>query len=210
MEPILTEPPTSGPLLKPGDPYSTTTSQMDPTTTTADQQGLQPSQADASGWSPSASSSMVESPVAVPAYNSTGGPGSFPLEDDLQLPASNSSLHFSQYSSSGYNGDPYYYSGGSQRSTLDGDDGGMPGSNIHFVYANERRFQDFHALFRSVPEDERLIEGKLHHQQQHSMRPKRRNGCDEICGHIPVVGQTGREIQEWFATLGGLERRKQR
>ncbi|KAG0216243.1 hypothetical protein BGX28_004608 [Mortierella sp. GBA30] len=32
------------------------------------------------------------------------------------------------------------------------------GANISFVYANEKRFSDFHALFRSVPDDEKLIE----------------------------------------------------
>ncbi|KAG0305234.1 hypothetical protein BGZ98_004431 [Dissophora globulifera] len=32
------------------------------------------------------------------------------------------------------------------------------GPSITFVYANEKRFHDFHALFRSVPDDEKLIE----------------------------------------------------
>ncbi|KAF9968385.1 hypothetical protein BGZ70_004300 [Mortierella alpina] len=32
------------------------------------------------------------------------------------------------------------------------------GASISFVYANERRFSDFHALFRSVPDEEKLIE----------------------------------------------------
>ncbi|KAF9972978.1 hypothetical protein BGZ65_009512, partial [Modicella reniformis] len=32
------------------------------------------------------------------------------------------------------------------------------GAHISFVYANEKRFQDFHSLFRSVPDKEKLIE----------------------------------------------------
>ncbi|ORZ06176.1 GRAM domain-domain-containing protein, partial [Lobosporangium transversale] len=32
------------------------------------------------------------------------------------------------------------------------------GVHISFVFANEKRFSDFHALFRSVPDDEKLIE----------------------------------------------------
>jgi hypothetical protein len=32
-------------------------------------------------------------------------------------------------------------------------------SHISFLYANEKRFGDFHSLFRSVPDDEKLIEG---------------------------------------------------
>ncbi|KAF9904472.1 hypothetical protein BX616_001285 [Lobosporangium transversale] len=39
------------------------------------------------------------------------------------------------------------------RDSNEGDD-----ANINFVYANEKRFNDFHALFRSVPEEEKLIE----------------------------------------------------
>ncbi|KAF9970559.1 hypothetical protein BGZ73_006728 [Actinomortierella ambigua] len=154
MEPIMTEPPSSASFLQSSDPYGTISTQAD--SGAADDQASQPHH-DASGWTHSASS-VVESPTAVNAYYTNSGPGSFP--DDDQQPVSSSS-HFSQHStpgnSNGNNGDSYY-SGGSQRSTLDGDDGGVPGSNIHFVYANDRRFQDFHALFRSVPDDERLIE----------------------------------------------------
>ncbi|KAF9961391.1 hypothetical protein BGZ72_003873 [Mortierella alpina] len=40
--------------------------------------------------------------------------------------------------------------------TSDSDD--ALGASISFVYANERRFSDFHALFRSVPDEEKLIE----------------------------------------------------
>ncbi|KAG0199182.1 hypothetical protein BGX28_007514 [Mortierella sp. GBA30] len=39
---------------------------------------------------------------------------------------------------------------------MEGDDGN--GTHISFVYANEKRFSDFHSLFRSVPDDEKLIE----------------------------------------------------
>jgi len=47
----------------------------------------------------------------------------------------------------------------SQRSSHEGD---SPfGANISFVYANEKRFSDYHGLFRSVPEKEKLIEGKF-------------------------------------------------
>ncbi|KAG0244029.1 hypothetical protein BGW41_000457 [Actinomortierella wolfii] len=156
MEPIMTEPPSSGPFLQPGNAYHASSTQVD-----SDSATDHTLQQEASGWAPSAAPALAESSDAVNAYYTNGSPGSFP--DDDQQPVSSSS-HFSQSSSSGNNnsngtnGEPYYYSGGSQRSTLDGDDGGVPGSNIHFVYANERRFQDFHALFRSVPEDERLIE----------------------------------------------------
>ncbi|KAG0251192.1 hypothetical protein DFQ27_008924 [Actinomortierella ambigua] len=153
----MTEPPSSLPFHQSGDPYDTPSTQADPEA--AADQATQLPQHDASGWTPPTASAM-ESPNTVNAYYTNGGPGSFP--DDEQ-PATSNSSHFSQHSSPGNNsnsnnGDPYY-SGGSQRSTLDGgDDSGGPGSHIHFVYANERRFQDFHALFRSVPEDERLIE----------------------------------------------------
>ncbi|KAF9116196.1 hypothetical protein BGX27_004303 [Mortierella sp. AM989] len=47
--------------------------------------------------------------------------------------------------------------------TDDGDDDGSndyddDASSINLSYANEKRLHDFHALFRSVPEDEKLIE----------------------------------------------------
>ncbi|KAF9202215.1 hypothetical protein BGZ49_007592 [Haplosporangium sp. Z 27] len=35
------------------------------------------------------------------------------------------------------------------------------GQHISFLYANEKRFSDFHSLFRSVPDDEKLIEGNV-------------------------------------------------
>lgn len=41
----------------------------------------------------------------------------------------------------------------------DDDETALPG-NISFVFANEKRFSDFHALFRSVPDEEKLIEGR--------------------------------------------------
>lgn len=44
-------------------------------------------------------------------------------------------------------------------SSQDGEDG-FNDATTAFVYANEKRFNDFHALFRSVPDDEKLIEGK--------------------------------------------------
>ncbi|KAI7819634.1 GRAM domain-containing protein, partial [Gamsiella multidivaricata] len=67
-----------------------------------------------------------------------GGPGSFP-------------------ESYGANDRQYDY--GSEVGTQ-GNDGGDDAyeTNINFVYANEKRLSDFHALFRSVPEDEKLIE----------------------------------------------------
>ncbi|KAK3829385.1 MAG: GRAM domain-containing protein, partial [Benniella sp.] len=39
-----------------------------------------------------------------------------------------------------------------------GSEDGFSESPTAFVYANEKRFNDFHTLFRSVPEDEKLIE----------------------------------------------------
>lgn len=33
------------------------------------------------------------------------------------------------------------------------------GGHISFVYANEKRFSEFHSVFRSVPDSEKLIEG---------------------------------------------------
>ncbi|KAI1300696.1 hypothetical protein EDD11_006042 [Mortierella claussenii] len=64
----------------------------------------------------------------------TAGPGSFP----------------DSYANSA-NG--YEQNGAMGTQINDGDD-----TNITFVYANEKRFSDFHALFRSVPDDEKLIE----------------------------------------------------
>ncbi|KAF8924915.1 hypothetical protein EDD21DRAFT_381821 [Dissophora ornata] len=73
-----------------------------------------------------------------PSY--TAGPGSFP-------------------DSYGAGGQPYVQGdeiGSLDRNGVQSNDGDeLP---ITFVYANEKRFSDFHALFRSVPEDERLIE----------------------------------------------------
>ncbi|KAF9583715.1 hypothetical protein BGW38_008783 [Lunasporangiospora selenospora] len=43
--------------------------------------------------------------------------------------------------------------------TDDGGSGYAAPTSIGFVYANEKRFSDFHALFRSVPDEEKLIEG---------------------------------------------------
>ncbi|KAF9936576.1 hypothetical protein BGZ67_002207 [Mortierella alpina] len=87
-------------------------------------------------------------------------PGSFPV--------STGSHHSNGYSNSNGNANgSYTYSNGydsastSQRSSRDGDMiSGDDGSEapISFVYANEKRFSDFHSLFRSVPDDEKLIE----------------------------------------------------
>ncbi|KAG0378026.1 hypothetical protein BGX24_004940 [Mortierella sp. AD032] len=70
-----------------------------------------------------------------------GGPGSFP-------------------ESIGTDGQEYSYNGyspaESTSSQNDGDD--YSGVNINFVYANEKRFSDFHSVFRSVPDEEKLIE----------------------------------------------------
>ncbi|KAF9382882.1 hypothetical protein CPC16_009153 [Podila verticillata] len=43
-------------------------------------------------------------------------------------------------------------------SSPDPDDASSYQSSINFVYANDKRFTDFHSLFRSVPEEEKLIE----------------------------------------------------
>ncbi|KAF9190273.1 hypothetical protein BGZ50_000304, partial [Haplosporangium sp. Z 11] len=45
----------------------------------------------------------------------------------------------------------------SQRNSQDADNGSSE-ARISLIFANEKRFSDFHALFRSVPEDEKLIE----------------------------------------------------
>ncbi|KAF9203176.1 hypothetical protein BGZ49_006692 [Haplosporangium sp. Z 27] len=42
--------------------------------------------------------------------------------------------------------------------TTTDDDDDNDSSSINLSYANEKRFQEFHALFRSVPEEEKLIE----------------------------------------------------
>ena len=50
-----------------------------------------------------------------------------------------------------------------------GSEDGFSEAPTAFVYANEKRFNDFHTLFRSVPEDEKLIEGNppsLNSQEQ--------------------------------------------
>ncbi|KAG0259992.1 hypothetical protein BG011_002212 [Mortierella polycephala] len=64
----------------------------------------------------------------------------------------------------GYTMPPKYSNGAefdsastSQRSSQDADDGSSE-ARISFIFANEKRFNDFHALFRSVPENEKLIE----------------------------------------------------
>ncbi|KAF9919894.1 hypothetical protein FBU30_010399 [Linnemannia zychae] len=70
-----------------------------------------------------------------------GGPGSFP-------------------ESLGADGQEYgYHSYCPEDSTnSQHDDDEYSAANINFVYANEKRFSDFHSIFRSVPEDEKLIE----------------------------------------------------
>ncbi|KAG0057640.1 hypothetical protein BGZ83_007013 [Gryganskiella cystojenkinii] len=73
------------------------------------------------------------------------GPGSFPPETTI---ATTTSTHPGLDSAS---------SSLSQRSSREGSDDPY-GSNINFVYANEKRFGDYHSLFRSVPEKEKLIE----------------------------------------------------
>ncbi|KAF9412297.1 hypothetical protein BGZ94_001077 [Podila epigama] len=42
--------------------------------------------------------------------------------------------------------------------TLNSEDEAVVPGSINFVFANEKRFADFHSLFRSVPDEERLIE----------------------------------------------------
>ncbi|KAG0284156.1 hypothetical protein BGZ96_011470 [Linnemannia gamsii] len=77
-----------------------------------------------------------------------GGPGSFP-------------------ESIGVDGQEYSYNGSSNggyspaastSSQNDGEEYSPSNININFVYANEKRFSDFHSVFRSVPDEEKLIE----------------------------------------------------
>ncbi|KAG0042700.1 hypothetical protein BGZ83_000170, partial [Gryganskiella cystojenkinii] len=80
-------------------------------------------------------------------YISPGQPGSFP-ESPLEQQQ--------RQQRQDYNGVGPLDRDGS--STLSNDNDDSYGANISFVYANEKRFSDFHALFRSVPDDEKLIE----------------------------------------------------
>ncbi|KAF9097213.1 hypothetical protein BGX27_000991, partial [Mortierella sp. AM989] len=69
--------------------------------------------------------------------------------------------HTSRNASS--NGHGYDSASTSQRSSHEtGPDSGLCdddfGAHISFVYANNKRFSDFHSVFRSVPDDEKLIE----------------------------------------------------
>ncbi|KAF8944596.1 hypothetical protein BGZ47_004030 [Haplosporangium gracile] len=85
-------------------------------------------------------------PVMAPP--GSGGPGSFPesIGTDGQ-----------EYSYNGSgNGNEDYSPAESTSSQNDGDD--YSAANINFVYANEKRFSDFHSIFRSVPDEEKLIE----------------------------------------------------
>ncbi|KAG0360220.1 hypothetical protein BG005_011200 [Podila minutissima] len=69
--------------------------------------------------------------------NGTLGPGSFPSQMEGDTSDDDANNHID---------------------TLDEDDEtALPGS-ISFMFANEKRFSDFHALFRSVPDEEKLIE----------------------------------------------------
>lgn len=79
-----------------------------------------------------------------------GGPGSFPESIGTDGQEYN-------YNGTG-NGDGRYSPAESTSSQNDGDD--YSAANISFVYANEKRFSDFHSVFRSVPDEEKLIEGK--------------------------------------------------
>jgi hypothetical protein len=87
-----------------------------------------------------------------------GGPGSFPelIGTDGQ-----------EY---GYNGtgNGGYSPAESTSSHNDGDD--FTTANINFVFANEKRFSDFHSVFRSVPDEEKLIEGNCTYMA-HSTHP---------------------------------------
>lgn len=49
------------------------------------------------------------------------------------------------------------------------DETALPGS-ISFAFANEKRFGDFHTLFRSVPDEEKLIEGRENSQSMQCRR----------------------------------------
>ncbi|GJJ77022.1 hypothetical protein EMPS_09381 [Entomortierella parvispora] len=64
------------------------------------------------------------------------GPGSFPETIATGVDSTSSSI--------------------SRRSSHEGDE--STDTNISFVYANEKRFSDYHTLFRSVPDTEKLIE----------------------------------------------------
>ncbi|KAG0260325.1 hypothetical protein BGZ95_004489, partial [Linnemannia exigua] len=83
----------------------------------------------------------AESNTLAAMATQAGGPGSFP-------------------ESIGTDGQEYNYNGyspaESTSSQNDGDD--YSAANINFVYANEKRFSDFHSVFRSVPDEEKLIE----------------------------------------------------
>ncbi|KAF9948130.1 hypothetical protein BGZ70_002349 [Mortierella alpina] len=89
-------------------------------------------------------------------------PGSFPVSTGSH--PSNGYTNSNGNASSSYTypkGAGYDSASTSQRSSRDGDTiSGDDGSETHisFVYANEKRFSDFHSLFRSVPDDEKLIE----------------------------------------------------
>ncbi|KAF9360778.1 hypothetical protein BGX26_007729 [Mortierella sp. AD094] len=88
--------------------------------------------------------------------NGPSRPSSMAL-DDRQSHHTSGSTRTVNISSNGHG---YDSATTSQRSS--NDDSGLYdddyGANISFVFANEKRFSDFHSLFRSVPDDEKLIE----------------------------------------------------
>lgn len=96
-----------------------------------------------------------------------------------------------------YNGDAGYSQAGSTSSQNDGDD--YSAANINFVYANEKRFSDFHSVFRSVPDEEKLIEGTDTHSitQHFQENPHRSTTPHPISlNHPPIVRWI---IQPWPA-----------
>ncbi|KAF9083309.1 hypothetical protein BGX23_011584 [Mortierella sp. AD031] len=120
------------------------------TTTTAEDQGMvsiQPEAMTMEAFQMNGGSIQYE-PYEADDNNQTvyaaqgGGPGSFPESNGTDS---------QEYA---YNG--RYTPAESTSSQNDGED--YSAANISFVYANEKRFSDFHSVFRSVPDEEKLIE----------------------------------------------------
>ncbi|KAF9434525.1 hypothetical protein BGZ76_007867 [Entomortierella beljakovae] len=113
----------------------------------------------------STSLSPLSSPTASihPKTDQSGSSSSRPTSmvlEEHQVHQSSRSIRSTNASSNGHG---YDSASTSQRSSHEtgGDSGPYDedfGANISFVYANEKRFSDFHSLFRSVPDDEKLIE----------------------------------------------------
>ncbi|KAG0242112.1 hypothetical protein BGX31_000579 [Mortierella sp. GBA43] len=96
--------------------------------------------------------------MTIESFQMNGGPFNYESQDYSADPANVAGPGSFPDSDTNGNGSSYDPNGDTASRGHDSSEDGYGDVNSAFIYANEKRFSDFHALFRSVPDDEKLIE----------------------------------------------------